>query len=47
VSNATEVITVEPETKDKLRSLKLYKKETWNEVIKRLIENVKDDPLVK
>ena len=35
-------ITVDPEIRDTLNKLKLYQKETYNEVIRRLIENQKE-----
>jgi predicted CopG family antitoxin len=34
---STKYVTIEPETKEKLLNLKRYKRETWNEVIERLI----------
>jgi cell fate (sporulation/competence/biofilm development) regulator YmcA (YheA/YmcA/DUF963 family) len=42
LSKATKVINVDPEIKDALDKLKLYQKETYNEVIGRLIANQKE-----
>lgn len=38
MSNTTETIKIEPEVKEKLKNLKRYQRETWNEVIKRVVD---------